>query len=238
MLLTKSHCPSRLTPISRFRRITTNPLTQSFSIGSAVTSSMGSATTPKTGSVLSDIDEETYETTRKIMHELIQEIQFEKPFISFNEMFLDQDDIVGCLLRIFEEYSENINGIKRITCERMLILLDNSDIFNQEYTSTIFVNDWNNLRRQMIKKKIYESKSKVFDFCGFIQLIDIIKNRLHKSKDEILKKIISSQIYNDVIKLKEIRNKIKLGLLPSMTTLINQYNDVRKSIYLLKIYSR
>ncbi|CAF5127614.1 unnamed protein product, partial [Rotaria sp. Silwood1] len=77
----------------------------------------------------------------------------------------------------------------------------------------------------MIKKKIYERKNKTFDFCGFVQLIDIIKNRLHKSKDEILKNIIGSQIYNDVIKIKEIRDKIQLGLLPSMNTLINQYND-------------
>ena len=67
---------------------------------------------------------------------------------------------------------------------------------------------------------------KTFDFCGFIQLIDIIKNHLHKSKDEIFKKIISSQIYNNIIKLKEIRDKIQLGLLPSMNTLINQYNEV------------
>ena len=82
----------------------------------------------------------------------------------------------------------------------------------------------------MIKKKIYERKIKTFDFSGFIQLIDIIKNHLHISKDEILKKIISLQIYNDIIKLKEIRDKIQLGLLPSMNTLIHLYNDVRKNL--------
>jgi hypothetical protein len=108
----------------------------------------------------------------------------------------------------------------------MLKLLENSEIFNDEYTSLIFTDDWNNLRKQMIKKKIYERKTKTFDFCGFIQLIDVLKNRLHKSKDEIFKRILTPQIYNDVIKLKEIRDKTQLGLLPSMETLIDLYNDV------------
>ena len=62
--------------------------------------------------------------TRQIMRDLIEEIQIEKPFISFNEIFLDQDDIIGCLLRIFNEYAEDINGIKRITRENMIKLLD------------------------------------------------------------------------------------------------------------------
>jgi hypothetical protein len=229
MLLTKTRTlsRSRLSTTSTGRRITTILLKHSFSRGSAATSSIGSVTTPKTGSMLSDfnaLDEHDYEITRQIMHDLIEEIQIKKPFISFNEMFLDQDDVIGCLLRIFNEYA----GIERITRERMIQLLDNSEIFNHEYTSSIFINDWNNLRKQMIKKKIYERKMKDFDFCGFVQLIDIIKTRLHKSKDEILKKIISSQIYNDIIKFKEIRDKIQLGLLPSMTTLINQYNEVRQ----------
>ncbi|CAF4576002.1 unnamed protein product, partial [Rotaria magnacalcarata] len=79
--------------------------------GSATTSSIGSPKTPKTGSVLSEysvFDEHDYEMTRQIMRDLIEEIQIEKPFISFNDMFLDQDDIVGCLLGIFNEYAENI----------------------------------------------------------------------------------------------------------------------------------
>jgi len=238
MLLTKTRTlsRSRLSTTSTGRRITTILLKHSFSRGSAATSSIGSVTTPKTGSMLSDfnaLDEHDYEITRQIMHDLIEEIQIKKPFISFNEMFFDQDDVIGCLLRIFNEYA----GMKRITRERMLQLLETSEIFNHEYTSSIFINDWNNLRKQMIKKKIYERKMKTFDFCGFIQLIDIIKNRLQKSKDEILKKIISSQIYNDIIKLKEIRDKIQLGLLPSMNTLINLYNDVRKRTNLFPLGS-
>jgi hypothetical protein len=151
-------------------------------------------------------------------------------------MFIDQDDIIGCLLRIFDEYAEDINGIKRITRENMIKLLDKSDIFDNEYTSLIFINDWNDLRKQMIKKKIYERKIKTFDFCGFIQLIDRIKNRLHKSKDDILKKIIGSQIYNNIIKLKEIRNKIQIGLLPSMNTLIDLYNNVANIFRLILIF--
>jgi hypothetical protein len=224
MLVTNRSRPSRT---STGRRLTTILLKNSFSIGSTRTSS----TTPRTGSILSNfnvLDEHDYEMTRQIMRDLIEEIQIEKPFISFDEIFLNQDDIIGCLLRIFDEYAED----KRITRENMIELLDKSQIFNNEYTSLIFHNDWNNLRKQMIKKKIYERKMKTFDFCGFIQLIDIIKNRLHKSKDEILKKIISSQIYNDIIKLKEIRDKIQLGLLPSMNTLINQYNDVKTNEFI------
>ncbi|CAF1433006.1 unnamed protein product [Adineta steineri] len=236
MFLTKNRPVPRLSTTSTGRRLTTIFLKHSISRGSTATSSIGSITTPKTGSILSDfnvLDEHDYEITRQVMHDLIDEIQIEKPFISFNEMFIDQDTIIGCLLRIFNEYGKNINGIQRITRENMLKLLDDSDLFDNEYTSSIFINDWNNLRKQMIKKKIYERKTKDFDFCGFIQLIDIIKIRLHKSKDEILKKIISSSIYNDVIKLKEIQDKIQLGLLPSMTTLINQYNN-NKSIKTLQ----
>ena len=236
MLLTKTRPlsrsrPTRTSMTSTGHRLTTILLKHSLGIGSAATSSIGSVTSPTTGSILSELnvlDEHDYEMTRQVMHDLIEEIQIEKPFISFNEMFLNQDDIIGCLLRIFDEYAEDIDGIKRITRERLILLLNDSEIFNNEYTSSIFVNDWNNLRKQMIKKKIYERKIKAFDFSGFIQLIDMIKNRLHQSKDEILKKIIGSQIYNDVIKLKEIRNKIQLGLLPSMKTIIQQYNDVSK----------
>jgi hypothetical protein len=233
MSLTKTRrsSRSRTSTTSTGRRLTTILLKNSFSIGSTSTSARGSITTPRTASMLSDFNvfgEHDYEMTRQIMRDLIEEIQIEKPFISFNEMFIDQDDIIGCLLQIFDEYAEDINGIKRITRENMIKLLDKSDIFDNEYTSLIFINDWNNLRKQMIKKKIYERKIKDFDFCGFVQLIDIIKTRLHKSKDEILKKIISSQIYNDIIKFKEIRDKIQLGLLPSMTTLIKQYNEVRQ----------
>ncbi|CAF0719816.1 unnamed protein product [Rotaria sordida] len=233
MLLTKtrtisSSYPTPASATSTGYRKTITLFNHLFSIGSTAMTSIDSVTTPKTGSILSDsstLDEHDYEITCQIMRDLIEEIQIEKPFISFNDMFLDQDDIIGCLLRIFDEYAENINGIKQITRENMLKLLENSEIFNNNYTSLIFINDWNNLRKQMIKKKIYERKSKALDFCGFVQLIDIIKNHLYKSKDEILKKIIGSQIYNDVIKLKEIRDKIHLGLLPSMNTLINQYND-------------
>ncbi|CAF0945283.1 unnamed protein product [Adineta steineri] len=230
MFLTKNRPVPRLSTTSTGRRLTTIFLKHSISRGSTATSSIGSITTPKTGSILSDfnvLDEHDYEITRQVMHDLIDEIQIEQPFISFNEMFIDQDTIIGCLLRIFNEYGKNSNGIQRITRENMLKLLDDSDLFDNEYTSLIFINDWNNLRKQMIKKKIYERKTKDFDFCGFIQLIDIIKIHLHKSKDEILKKIISSSIYNDVIKLKEIQDKIQLGLLPSMTTLINQYNNAQ-----------
>ncbi|CAF3508944.1 unnamed protein product [Rotaria sordida] len=233
MLLTKtrtisSSYPTPASATSTGYRKTITLFNHLFSIGSTAMTSIDSVTTPKTGSILSDsstLDEHDYEITCQIMRDLIEEIQIEKPFISFNDMFLDQDDIIGCLLRIFDEYAENINGIKQITRENMFKLLENSEIFNNNYTSLIFINDWNNLRKQMIKKKIYERKSKALDFCGFVQLIDIIKNHLYKSKDEILKKIIGSQIYNDVIKLKEIRDKIHLGLLPSMNTLINQYND-------------
>ncbi|CAF0759766.1 unnamed protein product [Rotaria sordida] len=233
MLLTKtrtisSSYPTPASATSTGYRKTITLFNHLFSIGSTAMTSIDSVTTPKTGSILSDsstLDEHDYEITCQIMRDLIEEIQIEKPFISFNDMFLDQDDIIGCLLRIFDEYAENINGIKQITRENMLKLLENSEIFNNNYTSLIFINDWNNLRKQMIKKKIYERKSKALDFCGFVQLIDVIKNHLYKSKDEILKKIIGSQIYNDVIKLKEIRDKIHLGLLPSMNTLINQYND-------------
>ncbi|CAF3700091.1 unnamed protein product [Rotaria sordida] len=233
MLLTKtrtisSSYPTPASATSTGYRKTITLFNHLFSIGSTAMTSIDSVTTPKTGSILSDsstLDEHDYEITCQIMRDLIEEIQIEKPFISFNDMFLDQDDIIGCLLRIFDEYAENINGIKQITRENMFKLLENSEIFNNNYTSLIFINDWNNLRKQMIKKKIYERKSKALDFCGFVQLIDVIKNHLYKSKDEILKKIIGSQIYNDVIKLKEIRDKIHLGLLPSMNTLINQYND-------------
>ncbi|CAF2392149.1 unnamed protein product [Rotaria sp. Silwood2] len=242
MLLTKTRTvssshPTPASTTSTGHRKTILVFNHAFSIGSAATTSIGSATTPKNDSILSDssvLDEHDYETTRQIMRDLIDEIQIEKQFISFNDMFLDQDDIIGCLLRIFDECADNINGIKQITRENMLKLLENSEIFNNNYTSLLFINDWNNLRKQMIKKKIYERKSKAFDFCGFVQLIDIIKNRLYTSKDEILKKIIGSQIYNDVIKLKEIRDKIQLGLLPSMNALINQYNDVRKVNLLLR----
>jgi hypothetical protein len=242
MSLTKTRTlsRSRTSTTSTGRRLTTILLKNSFSMGSTTTSSIRSVTTPRSGSIVSDFNvlgEHDYEMTRQIMRDLIEEIQIEKPFINFNEIFLDQDDIIGCLLRIFDEYAEDINGIKRITRENMIKLLNNSNIFDNEYTSLIFINDWNNLRQQMIKKKIYERKMKTFDFCGFIQLIDIIKNRLQKSKDEILKKIISSQIYNDIIKLKEIRDKIRLGLLPSMNTLINLYNDVRKRTNLFPLGS-
>jgi hypothetical protein len=232
MSLTKTRrlSSSRNSITSTGRRLTNILLKNSFSFASARTSSIGSTTTPRTGSILSDFNvlgEHDYEMTRQIMRDLIEEIQIEKPFISFDEIFLDQDDIIGCLLRIFYEYAEDIHGIKRITRENMLKLLENSEIFNEEYTSVIFIDDWNNLRQQMIKNKIYERKTKSFDFCGFIQLIDVLKNRLHKSKDEIFKRIIGSQIYNDVIKLKEIRDKSQLGVLPSMNTLIDLYNDVR-----------
>lgn len=201
----------------------------SYSIGSAAASSVGSFTTPKTDSNLSDsnvFNENDYELTRQIMRDLIEEIKVEKPFISFNDIFFDQDNIIGCLLRIFDEYAENINGIKQITREQMLKLLESVEIIDSNYTSSMFINDWNNLRKQMIKKKIYERKSKNFDFVGFVQMIDIIKTRSYESKDEIFKKIISSQTYNDIIKLKEVRDKIHLGLLPSMTILMNQFNDV------------
>lgn len=229
MLVTKTRAlsHSRTSTTSTGRRLTTILLKNSFSVGSTRASSLRSITTPRTGSILSDFNvlgEHDYETTRQIMHDLIEEIQIEKPFINFNEIYLNQDDIIGCLLRIFDEYADDIHGITR---ENMIKLLDKSDIFNNEYTSLIFVNDWNDLRRQMIKKKIYERKTKYFDFCGFIQLIDLIKNRLYQSKDEIFKKIIGSQIYNDIIRLKEIRDKIQLGLLPSMDTLIHLHNDVR-----------
>jgi len=236
---TRRSSRSRTSTTSTGRRLTTILLKNSFSIGSTSTSARGSITTPRTGSIVSDFNvlgEDDYEMTRQIMRDLIEEIQIEKPFISFNEMFIDQDDnIIGCLLQIFDEYAEDINGIKRITRENMIKLLDKSDIFDNEYTSLIFINDWNNLRKQMIKKKIYERKIKTFDFCGFIQLIDIIKNRLHKSKDDILKKIITPQIYNNIIKLKEIRDKIQIGLLPSMDTLIDLYNNVTNLVRLILI---
>ncbi|UJR35650.1 hypothetical protein I4U23_028400 [Adineta vaga] len=225
---TRTLSRDRLSTTSTGRRLTTILLKHSISRGSAAASSIGSIRTPKTGSIVSNFnvfDEHDYELTRQVMHDLIDEIQIEKPYISFNEVFLDQDDIIGCLLRIFNEYAENINGNKRISREQMLKLLEQSDIFDNQYTSSMFISDWNYLRKQMIKKKIYERRNKDLDFCGFIQLIDIIKVRLRKSKDEIYQKIISSQIYNDVIKLKEIQDKIQLGLLPPMTTLINQYND-------------
>ncbi|CAM4882804.1 unnamed protein product [Rotaria socialis] len=205
----------------------------SYSTGSATTSSVGSLKTPKTGSVLSEyrvFDEHDYEMTRQTMRDLIEEIQIEKPFISFNDMFLDQDDIVGCLLRIFNEYAENINGTKQIKRERMSELLENSKIFNDKYTLSMYIDDWNNFRKQMIKKKIYERKTKTLDFCGFVQMIDIIKNHLNTNKDEILKKIIGSQIYNDIIKLKEIRHKIQYGLLPSMNILVNQSSEIQPKI--------
>ncbi|CAM4760229.1 unnamed protein product [Rotaria magnacalcarata] len=205
----------------------------SYSTGSATTSSIGSPKTPKTGSVLSEysvFDEHDYEMTRQIMRDLIEEIQIEKPFISFNDMFLDQDDIVGCLLGIFNEYAENINGTKQIKRERMSKLLENSEIFNDKYTLSMYINDWNNFRKQMIKKKIYERKSKTLDFCGFVQIIDFIKNHLYTNKDEILKKIIGSQIYNDIIKLKEIRHKIQYGLLPPMNILVNQSSEMQPKI--------
>lgn len=234
MFLTKSQrfSSSHISPSTRTsieRRRTIGPFKNSFSMGSAATSSLVSRTTPKTSSIVSDfttLDENDYEATRQIMRNLIEEIRIEKPFISFSDIFLDQDDIIGCLLRIFDKYAENINGIKQITRERMITLLDSCEIFNGTYTELIFINDWNNMRKKMIKKKIYERKSKAFDFSNFVQLIDIIKNHLYTSKDEILKKIIGVQIYKDVIKLKEVRHKIKLGLLPTMSTLIEQYNEV------------
>jgi hypothetical protein len=218
---------SRNSVTSTGRRLTSILLKNSFSFASTRTSSIGSTVTPRTGSILSEFNvlgEHDYEMTRQIMHDLIEEIQIEKPFISFDEIFLDQDDVIGCLLRIFYEYAEEAHGITR---ENMSKLLESSEIFNEEYTPLMFTDDWNNLRKQMIKKKIYERKTKTFDFCGFIQLFDILKNRLHKSKDEIFRQIISPQIYNDVIKLKEIRDKSQLGVLPSINTLIDLYNDVR-----------
>ena len=227
---TRKLSSSRNSVTSTGRRLTNILLKNSFSFASTRTSSIGSTTTPRTSSILSEFNilgEHDYEMTRQIMHDLIEEIQIEKPFISFDEILLNQDDVIGCLLRIFYEYAEEVHGIKRITRENMLKLLESSEIFNDEYTPLIFADDWNDLRKQMIKKKIYERKTKTFDFCGFIQLIDILKNRLHKSKDDIFRQIISPQIYNDVIKLQAIRSKSQLGLLPSINTLIDLYNDVK-----------
>lgn len=222
MSLSKSR---RSSITSTGRRLTSILLKNSFSSASARTS-LGSVITPRTGSIRSDFNvlgEHDYELTREIMRDLIEEIHIDKPWISFNEIFLDRDDIIGCLLRIFLQYAD---GMQRITRENMNKLLDKSEIFNEQYSIVDFHIDWNNLRKQMIKKKIYERKMKTFDFCGFIQLIDLVKNRLQLSKDAILKKIIGTGIYNDVIRLKEIRDRSQLGLLPSMDTLIQLYNEV------------
>lgn len=221
----------RLSLTNTGRRLTDILLKHSISRGSATTSSIGSVRTPRPGSIVSDfnvLDEHDYEVTRQIMHELVEEIHIEKPLISFNEVFLERDDVIGCLLRIFNEYADNANENKRISREHVLKLLEQSNVFDSKYSTTMFNIDWNYLRKQLIKKKIYERKNKDFDFCGFIQFLDILKIRLRITKDEIYRKIISSQIYNDVLKLKQIQDKIQLGLLPSMTTLIKQYNDVRK----------
>ena len=206
-------------------------LKHSLSMGSATTNSVGSATTPKTGSIRSELngfDEHDYEMTRQLMHELIDEIQVEKSYVSFNDMFLNRDEIVGCLLRIFETYAEETNGVKRITREHMLKLLEQSDVFNILYTPVIFVNDWNSLRRLMIKNKVYERRIKTFDFTGFLQLLDMIKQRLHRSKDAVFEKIISAPIYQDAMSLKELRDRSELGLMPPMNVLIQQYHDVSR----------
>ena len=219
---------SRASLPSTGRRLTSIFLKNSFSSASARTS-LGSIITPRTGSIRSDFNvlgEHDYEMTREIMRDLIHEIHIDKPWISFDEIFLDQDDVIGCLLRIFFQYADESHGMKRITRENMSKLLNESEIFNEQYSTIEFHFDWNNLRKQMIKKKIYERKMKTLDFCGFIQLIDLLRSRLNLSKDAIFKKIIGTQIYNDVIRLKEIRDQSQLGLLPSMNTLIESYKEV------------
>lgn len=223
--------PARTSTTSTGHYLTSLVLKHSLSMGSATTNSVGSATTPKTGSIRSELngfDEHDYEMTRQLMHELIDEIRIEKSYVSFNDMFLNRDEIVGCLLRIFETYAEEINGVKRITREHMLKLLEQSDVFNSVYTPVTFVNDWNSLRKLMIKTKVYERRIKSFDFTGFLQLLDMIRQRLHRSKDAVFGKIISAPIYQDAMNLKELRDRSELGLLPPMDVLIQQYHQVSR----------
>lgn len=232
MSLSNTRRSSRTSLTSTGRRLTRILLKNSLSSASARTS-LGSITTPRTGSILPDwniLGEHDYEMTREIMRDLIEEIQINKPWVGFDQIFLDRDDVIGCLLRIFFHYANETHGNERITRENMVKLLTESEIFNEQYSIADFNLDWNYLRKQMIKKKIYERKMKTFDFCGFIQSIDLLKYRLNQSKDAILKKIIGSQIYEDIIRLKEIRDKSQMGVLPSIDTLIDLYNQVRNRV--------
>ena len=217
--------------MSSGRRLTEILLKNSFSMVNTRRSSVGSVTTTRTNSIPSEIsilDEQDYENNREIMRDLIKEIQIKKSANNFDEIFLEQDNVIGCLLRTFVLYADDAHEQKRISKENMQKLLSKSEIFDADYTSTMFADYWNDLRTEMIKKKIYERKVKTFDFCGFIQMIDKIKFRLNRSKDDIIKRILTAEIYEDLTRLKQIRDKIHLGLLPSIDTLEKLYDNVRK----------
>ena len=235
MLANKTRTSSRSRPIRTSitnlgRHRTSLTYKQPSSNGDAATNSIASISTPHTGSIQSDfigLDEQDYEQTRQIMHDLIDEIQVEKTSLSFNETLLDRDDVIGCLLRIFHYYADEVNGMRRIAREQLLELLAHSDIITAEYTAAMFISDWNALRKQMIKSKLYDRKLKTLDFTGFVQFLETLRARFDTSKDAIFKRIIGDRIYNDIIKLKEIRDRIRSGSLPSMETLVRQYNEVR-----------
>ncbi|CAF0930526.1 unnamed protein product [Didymodactylos carnosus] len=182
---------------------------------------------PRTSQDITAFQGKDYDTTRNAMREVIQQAKTDKPLITFNEVFVDTDNVIGCLLRIFNAYAEEIDGTKRMTRERILSLLDDCEIFDLEYTTTEFVSDFNALRKQLIHKKVYERKSVKFglDFTGFVEVIEILENRLHKSKDHILKRIIGPKIYKDLISIKEIKDNIMLGHLPPLLTIYEQYQE-------------
>ena len=161
------------------------------------------------------------------MHDLIDEIQVEKTALSFNETLLDRDDVIGCLLRIFHSYADEVTGTRRIARDQLLELLADANIIHAEYTAPMFISDWNALRKQMIKSKLYDRKLKTLDFTGFVQFLETLRTRFDTSKDAIFKRIIGAPVYNDIIKLKEVRARIQSGSLPSMETLVKQYNEVR-----------
>ena len=162
---------------------------------------------PKSVSISSDFDERIFETTRQSMRDLIEEINLKKSFISFDEIFLEEQSRIGCILRLFNDQSEMIDGTKRISRERILKLFNDREIFNETYTSTNLIEDFPLLRRQMIKKKSYERKSKSFDLIGFMKILDFVEKRLKTNKDEILKKIIGTKLYDEVMKRKEIDDR-------------------------------
>lgn len=227
---------------AKSRRLSRSALRRTNSLSGRVSATFGNAsamnsfaliTTPKTGSILSEMntfDEHDYQTTRQLMHDLIDEIHIDKSSLTFEQMFLQRDELIGCLLRIFSAYADEHQGVKRIRREQMIKLLEESDLFDQQFTAQIFITDWNFLRRQFIRNQVQERKMKTFDFVGFMKCLEMISKRIHRSKDAVMKKIVTSPIYEDLIRLKEVREKIRLGLLPSMETILQQYQEVKQSI--------
>jgi hypothetical protein len=191
---------------------------------------VGSMMTPNTDSMRSpsnNVDEHDYELTRQLIHDLVERIQSDTSFVSFTDMFINRDDTIACLLRIFHVYADDIDGIKRITRERMLTLLDDCKLVDSRFTSVMFINVWTYLRKQMLVNQVYERKIKTLDFVGFMQLLDMITKHLNTSKDHIIRKIVTTPIYDETMQLKDVRERIQLGLLPSMEILVEQCHDVR-----------